>query len=181
MAPHLKAHTIADQTWLKSPIPLFLTIAACLLTLVAPSPASASTSSLDTDFNPDVSSQVHVIALQSDGKILIGGDFTTVGGQARSAIARLNTDGSLDTTFIDAAVAKHVPGASVVAIAIQSDGKILIGGDFSTVGGQARNFLARLNADGSLDTTFNASPNNFVRSIVIDSSGKFVVGGISQQ
>lgn len=150
------------------------------MTLVAPSPATASTSWLDSDFNPNVStanSQVSVVALQSDGKILIGGDFTSVGGQTRKTIARLNSDGTLDETFIDANVEKDHPGASVNAIAIQSDGKILIGGDFLRVSGVTRNYMARLNSDGTLDPTFNPSPNGFVRSIVIDSSGGVVVGG----
>ncbi len=71
-------------------------------------------------------------AAQSDGKILIGGVFTTYNGTSRGYVARLNSDGSLDTGFLATGV-----GASglVCSIAVQSDGKILIGGDFTTYNG----------------------------------------------
>jgi hypothetical protein len=76
--------------------------------------------------------------VQSDGKIIIGGSFTTVGGTARNRVARLNSNGTLDTDFDPNA------NGSVYSVAVQSDGKILIGGSFTTVGGATRNGLARL-------------------------------------
>src|SRR2546421_613627 len=72
-------------------------------------------------------------------------------GQAQFGLARLNTDGSLDTTFKPGSID---PNGSVNTIAVQPDGKILIGGSFVSVNSVARSSLARLNADGSLDTTF---------------------------
>src|SRR5262249_44553629 len=85
----------------------------------------------------------HVIALQPDGKILVGGAFTTLAGTARNKIGRLNGDGSIDPTFN--------PGAtgSVWYITVQPDGKILVGSDYSFI--QPTTSIRRLNADGSVD------------------------------
>ena len=129
--------------------------------------------SVDTTFDPNANGTVYSIAVQSDGKILIGGTFTTLNGGTitRRRIARLKSDGSVDTTFD--------PNAdnTVRSIAIQSDGKILIGGDFTTVGGTARNYVARLNPDGSVDTTFDPNANLSVYSIAVQSDGKILIGG----
>ena len=76
--------------------------------------------------------------VQSDGKIIIGGTFTTVGGTERNRVARLNSDGSLDAGFDPNA------NEAIRAVAVQSDGKVIIGGSFTTVGGTTRNRLARL-------------------------------------
>jgi uncharacterized delta-60 repeat protein len=92
----------------------------------------------DSGFNPNVSSSIDAVAVQSDGKILIGGFFTLVGGITRNRVARLNSDGSLDTGFNPDA------NGVVRALAVQSDGKIIIGGGFTTVGGVTRNRVARL-------------------------------------
>ena len=112
------------------------------------------------------------MAVQADGKMLMGGLFTAWAGQTRNYIARLNADGSLDTGFN--------PGASdqCVCVAVQADGKILVGGDFATLGGQTRNYLARLNADGTLDTGFNPT-GTASRSdqLAVQADGKILVGG----
>ncbi|WP_198973132.1 delta-60 repeat domain-containing protein, partial [Xylophilus sp. ASV27] len=86
------------------------------------------------------------LAVQPDGKVLVGGGFTQLGGQTRTYLARLNADGSLDTGFNPDA------NNAVYSLAVQPDGKVLVGGAFTQLGGQTRNRLARLNADGSLDT-----------------------------
>ena len=104
---------------------------------------------------------VYSIAVQADGKILAGGDFTTLapnGGATvtRNHIARLETDGRLDQT-LDLSI---VGSSSVYATAVQPDGKILIGGDFTSVLGVTRNNIARLNTDGTLDTAFNPNAND---------------------
>jgi uncharacterized delta-60 repeat protein len=126
---------------------------------------------LDTGFNPNADSTVYSLAVQADGKVLIGGGFTTVGGVARNYVARLNADGSLDTSFN--------PNASspVYSLAVQADGKVLIGGNFFSVGGVARNRIARLNADGSLDTGFNPNANGYVYSLAVQADGKVLIGG----
>ena len=124
---------------------------------------------------------VSTLAVQADGKILVGGDFTTLGGggtgtTTRNRIGRLNADGSLDTSFN--------PGAngSVLALAVQADGKILVGGDFTTLGGggtgtTTRNYIGRLNADGSLDTSFDPGANDYVCALAVQADGKILVGG----
>ncbi|MBI4826670.1 MAG: delta-60 repeat domain-containing protein, partial [Nitrospirae bacterium] len=116
-------------------------------------------------------SSVNSIALQTDGKILIGGAFTTIGEITRNGIARLNSDSSLDAAFN--------PNANdfVSSIAVQADGKILIGGYFTTIGGVTRNRIARLNSDGSLDAAFNPNANDFVSSIAVQADGKILIGG----
>jgi uncharacterized delta-60 repeat protein len=128
---------------------------------------------LDTTFaDPNVNADVTTLTVQSDGKIVIGGYFTSVGGQARSGVARLNSDGTLDTTFVDPNVS-----STVWSIILQSDGKILIGGFFTSVGGQTRNRVARLNSDGTLDTTFDPNASGEVMTLALQSDGKILIGG----
>lgn len=108
---------------------------------------------------------VFKIAIQPDGKILVGGEFTTVNGVTRNNIARLNSNGSVDTGFTSPLV------GWVLAIKPQADGKILVGGDFT--GG-----LKRLNANGTVDTTFSGTSfNGRVSDIEIQADGRIVVVG----
>ena len=128
-----------------------------------------------TTFNPGANNSVLALAVQTDGKILFGGDFTGLGGgsgmSVRNHLGRLNADRSLDTNFN--------PGANnrVTALAVQGDGKILVAGDFTTLGGGTRNYIGRLNPDGSLDTSFNPGANATVRALVVQPDGKIVVAG----
>lgn len=134
--------------------------------------------SLDAGFNVTINSFAGAVAVQTDGRILIGGEFTLVNGQTRYRVARLNTDGSTDISFQNPNVT--VP-SFIYALVLQPDGKVLIGGDFSSVGGQSRNDVARLNADGSLDTTFRnpnvGGTNGVVSVIALQPDGKIVIGG----
>jgi uncharacterized delta-60 repeat protein len=114
--------------------------------------------------------------LQADGEIVVGGAFTNLGGQARARLARLNADGSLDMTFTNGA------NNSVYALASQPDGKILVGGYFTSLGGGGtgaipHNNIGRLNADGSLDTSFDPGANGPVRVLAMQADGKTLVGG----
>jgi uncharacterized delta-60 repeat protein len=127
--------------------------------------------SLDAGFNPNANGSVACLFVQGDGKILIGGSFTTVGGTARNSIARLNSDGTLDTSFNPNA------NNSVSCLLVQPDGKIVIGGNFTTVGGTTRNRVARLNANGTLDSTFNPNVNNLVNCVLLQPDGKVFIGG----
>lgn len=122
-------------------------------------------------FNPNANESVRAIAVQSDGKVIIGGTFTTVGGVARSRLARLHPDGTLDATFTNGA------NDRILSLAVQGDDKILLGGAFTTVGGLTRTYLARLDSNGTVDTGFAPSLNNWVRDIAIQSDNRILVGG----
>ena len=126
---------------------------------------------LDTTFNPEANDTVYAIALQTNGKILVGGFLTTIGGQMRNHIARLNPDGTLDSTFNPDA------NDTVFAIALQADGKILAGGDFTSIGGQTRNRIARLDATVGLADSFDPNADGRVLSIVVQADGKILAGG----
>lgn len=102
----------------------------------------------------------------------MGGNFTTVSGQTRNRIARLNVDGTLDLEFNPGA-----SGGSVFTLALQADGKILLGGDFATLGGQTRHRIGRLNTDGTLDLGFNPGANNYVYSLAVQTDGRILEGG----
>jgi len=122
-------------------------------------------------FDPNANGPVKAMVVQQDGRIVIGGSFTSVGGVIRSNIARLNVDGSVDAAFN--------PGADneINALAIQADGKILVGGSFNTLGGQPRRALGRLSSDGSLDVAFNPGADSAVLSLAVQAGGKILVGG----
>ena len=135
---------------------------------------------VDSGFNPGTDYQVNSLAVQPDGKILVGGDFTTLCGQSRNAIGRLNADGTLDTGFNPGAGHNSPYSPWVYSLAVQADGKILVGGYFTTLGGQTLNYLGRLNADGTLDTGFNPVAGGaypYVRSLAVQADGKILVGG----
>lgn len=132
---------------------------------------------LDTTFNTGTGANgsVEALVLQSDGRVIIGGAFSTVNGSARRGVARLNASGTVDPTFNAALDANAI----VDTIALQPDGKVVIGGDFTNIGGFGRSNVARLNSDGTLDTTFNpgSGANGSVRALVIKNNGKTVIGG----
>lgn len=138
-----------------------------------------SNGSIDPNFNPGLGANgtVYALAVQpTDGKVVIGGDFTSINGNTNfNHIARLNTDGSLDTTFNPGSGASD----SVRAIAIQPDGEILIGGLFTNVNGMGFNYIARLTANGSVDTGFTpgVGANAPVFSIALQKDGRIVLGG----
>lgn len=132
-----------------------------------------SDGTLDSSFNAGTNDKVSTVKIQNDGKIIIGGYFTTCNGNVCNNIARLNSDGTLDTTFSTGA------DNVVSTISIQSDGKIIIGGQFNFYNGDASNYIARLNSDGTLDNTFNsgAGADNFINTTTIQSDGKIIIGG----
>jgi len=131
---------------------------------------------VDLSFDPGsgVNGTVNAVALQPDGKFIIGGAFTTVKGLARSKVARLNAGGSGDAAFNPGTGANDV----VSSLALQSDGKVLIGGDFTAINGTNRNRIARLNADGGLASSFSPVIGTYgIASIVLQSDGKALIGG----
>ncbi len=129
---------------------------------------------LDTSFGAPVgfNSLPNDIAIQGDGKILVAGGFSTYNGLTQPRLARLNSDGSLDTAFVP-----NVDG-DVFEVTLQPDGKILIGGLFSNVNSVEQKALARLNANGTLDGTFTPLfATGSISAIVAQSNGKLIIGG----
>jgi uncharacterized delta-60 repeat protein len=118
---------------------------------------------------------VHAIALQSDGKAIVGGDFTVANNLQRSRIARLRADGFVDSSFDPGTGANGL----VSAVAVQSNGKVVVAGTFTTFNGLARNNIVRLNADGSVDTFFQPGigPNGILQCLAIQPNGSILVGG----
>lgn len=122
---------------------------------------------------------VRTLALQADGKVIVGGDFTTGYGTpvAVHSIARLDTDGRVDPTFVQTGVGLDGP---VFTTAIQPDGKVLIGGNFTHLEGSSMPYVARLNSNGAMDTTFvptGTGLNGLVLSLALQSDGNVVAGG----
>lgn len=95
---------------------------------------------IDVGFNLDVNADIHTLSLQADGSIVLGGNFTMVNGSPRNGIARILPDGWLDATYDPGAGANN----AVRAIALDARGKLLMGGDFTTINGLPRNHIARL-------------------------------------
>ena len=139
---------------------------------------------LDASFAPGLGADgtVYAIAVYPTnsiyaGKVLIGGAFTHYNGTNLNYIARLNADGSVDTTFNPGSAAN----GTVNAIAIQLDGRVLVGGSFFQFNGVPLNRIARLNADGSLDAGFTAAigtgVNNTVLGIALQADNRIVLVG----
>jgi uncharacterized delta-60 repeat protein/uncharacterized repeat protein (TIGR01451 family) len=133
---------------------------------------------VDTGFNPGTGadSNVWAVAVQPDGKVYIGGDFTHVNGTARNHLARLNSDGTLDTTFDPGTVFND----SVYALALKpSSGQIFVGGSFTGVGGYGYDCIALVNTNGTLNTSFNpgTGPDNTVFALCWQPNGQLLLGG----
>jgi uncharacterized delta-60 repeat protein len=125
----------------------------------------------DSAFNTGsgTNGKIYTIAIQSNGKILIGGNFTSFNGYTCSNIARLNTDGSFDKTF------KNVKANDIVRkIIIDKNDKIIIGGDFTSVNGMRRIAAARILQTGTLDDTFKPAIDSIgaAYDCSIDNTGK---------
>jgi uncharacterized delta-60 repeat protein len=143
--------------------------------------------SVDETFDAHPGYWVRHMCVQPDGKIFIGGYFTTVQGVSRNLIARLNSDGSLDTSFdpgtgAEVKIAAGIDGnvdPFVFWIELQTDGKLIITGNFRNYNGQSRTGIARLNPDGSLDSAFDVGSglDSWGRVIKILGNGQILVGG----
>ena len=127
------------------------------------------------------------IVLQSDGKLIIAGLFTQFNGTTVNGIVRLNSDGTLDTTF----AANTGTGFQVTSgggpigaftLGLQSDGKIVVGGYFTLFNGAAVNRLVRLNSDGTLDAAFSSAQgtglNDWPTKLAIQSNGQIILTGL---
>ena len=179
---------------------LFGALAACILAFtltrsaigspdnpIIPAPLGVieTDGTLDSTFDAGTFTNGLVLAsaYQSDGKLLIAGQFTRVHGAFRAGIARLNADGTLDTSF-DPGTGSDL---GVGGVLVQPDGKILIWGFFQIFNDEAGvKSLVRLNSNGSTDTSFNVGHNiggttmfnlPSVYSVLLQPDGKIVVGG----
>ena len=115
---------------------------------------------------------VNTLLLQADGKIVVGGVFTKLGGQTRTNLGRVTTSGSAEAAF------NLAVNGPVYAVTVQSgDGKLLVGGQFSMIGTALRQNLGRLNADGSVDTPFKPRANAAVRAFAVQSGTLALTAG----
>lgn len=143
--------------------------------------------SLDMSFDPNLNGPVQTLALQADGSILVGGAFTALDPNRtgspvdRVGIARLNANGTVDGGFNPNPSGEQA--VNVFTVAVQDDGRIVFGGRFDAVQPGAvgavvtRNFIARVNSNGSLDTAFDPEPNNIVYSLSTPGGGRVIAGG----
>ncbi|HEY0458779.1 MAG TPA: FG-GAP-like repeat-containing protein [Pyrinomonadaceae bacterium] len=133
----------------------------------------------DNSFSPQTTTGfIRKIFVLSDGKVLIAGEFTQVGNQSVSSkIARLNADGSLDASFTPASTNGGIFDA-IYDIDVQTDGRIVIGGGFTSLNGNSNHSrIGRLNADGTLDTSFVQGTNGTISAVKIQPDGKILIGG----
>lgn len=147
---------------------------------VAPALQAQVAGSLDPTFSPEVGGQyVLATAVQPDRKILIGGVFTSVNGEPRNLIARLHPDGAVEST--NTFNVQIDSGFAVSGIIVQADGKILVAGNFSSVNGEPRGHIARLHADGTLESTATFNPgtgaNDNIIGMALQADGKILIGG----
>lgn len=112
-----------------------------------------------------------VLAVQSNGGIILGGNFTDVNGQPRRGLARVTSQGSLDLGFNPIVAGNAFP--LIRKIAIQADGRIVVGGGFTSING-SQPYLARLNSDGSLDSSFSPPMTALVRGLAVDPQERVV-------
>jgi uncharacterized delta-60 repeat protein len=117
------------------------------------------------------------VELQADGKIMVGGLFSSYSGVSFEKIVRLNVNGSIDNTF---SAGTGFDGV-VYVIKVQSNGKILVGGGYSQYNGNSHLNLIRLNSDGSVDNTFNLgtgfNSGGTVYDIILQNDGKKIILG----
>jgi uncharacterized delta-60 repeat protein len=164
-------------------IKVLYSILFAAITFSASSIVRAAPGDLDLSFNPPIFSSsgsffsIYANVLQPDGKIVVGGAFTSVNGINQISLARLNADGSRDATFISPFVTGSTQ-TTIYALTLQADGKILIGGTLVTPSGTKT--LVRVNADGSLDTSFVVAASSVfgqVSKIVVESDGRILASG----
>jgi uncharacterized delta-60 repeat protein len=177
---HARVGVLVAMVW-----GLSLTLAIAVL----PASSAPTDGSPDTTFSQDLGSgfanAVLSVASQADGKVVAGGIFTSVNGTASNYVARLNPDGTVDTNF-SLSLGGDSGGfnGAVEIVVVQPDGKILVGGQFTSVNGTPSNRLARLNRDGTVDAAFSDALggagggfNATVRSIAVRRDASIFVAG----
>ncbi len=158
-------------------------------------PSTAGSVRLKSDGSPDLSfnpgsvmaGQVLASARSADGRIFIAGTFISVNGTARTGLAALLPDGSLDTKFAPNAGIQWMQGNANVSVALQpivqmavaSDGSVLLTGSILSIGGVASGRVVHFLPDGTLDVAFNPTFNagGYVDAVAVLPSGQWVVAG----
>lgn len=133
----------------------------------------------DTSFDPVIENcgRIYASAVQNDGKVLLAGQFTAVGSMARNGFARVNADGSLDPAF-DAGTGFSTPPRKLL---VQTDGKILAVGSFTSYNGISVTGIVRIHSNGSIDSGFNVATNADPFDINLQADGRILIaGGFSQ-
>jgi uncharacterized delta-60 repeat protein len=129
--------------------------------------------SLDEAFDTRAGGSVHAVDVQADGRIILAGDFGSVNRTSSRTVARLAPDGQIDSTF--------APGRGgdkeARALAIQPDGKILVGGNFVRFNGESRQRIVRLNEDGSVDPGFKTSLDSAAWKVAVQPDGQIIIRG----
>ncbi len=171
--PHVfgKIHRLQANTSLPRPLLSLVLLFAGLLAV----PLIGQ--SANDGFDPNPNGPVYGIALETNGDIIIGGTFTSVGGAAHNRIANVKSFGLVDPTFTTDASGYRFGYTTVYSLAVQHDGKILVGGDFTTLAGDLHTNIGRLLINGLPDTDFNAWANSRVSSRVVQSDNKILVAG----
>jgi alpha-tubulin suppressor-like RCC1 family protein len=139
--------------------------------------SSSGAGAADATWNPSANNSVRALRADGVGNLYVGGSFTSIGGQSRNRIARLSMSG------IGAADATWDPDAinTVSALALDGGGNLYAGGFFNTIGGQSRNYLARLSTSGTgaVDATWDPVMNgSLVSALALDGAGSLYVGGV---
>jgi uncharacterized delta-60 repeat protein len=138
--------------------------------------------SLDTNFVANADGIVRALAIQNDNAVVVGGEFNTVNGVAANRLARLNVDGTVDTAF--ASTLAPGIGDTVNAIALQSDNRIVVVGQFLTANGLTRHHITRLMPNGAADPTINFGDgaNGDINAVAVQSTDQSIVigGGFTQ-
>lgn len=170
-----------SSTFIPVAIRLFLAMVCCAALVRVPAQGNGA-GAVDSSFAPltdlvaprTMDADISSIAIQPDGKIVVGGAFTSILGVNSAYIARLNQDGSVDPSFMPGTL-----NSTVNQLVIQPDGRIVIVGAFTQIGTTSRYRVARLNANGTLDSGFNpgSGANDVANAVVLRSDGKILIGG----
>jgi uncharacterized delta-60 repeat protein len=126
-----------------------------------------------------VNGQVNALAIQPGGGIIVGGAFTQAGQFETLNLARYRSDGSVDKDFGGADVAERGANGNVFALAVQPDGKVIVGGNFDAIFGQLRRSIARLNEDGTVDSPVAAQNalSGTIRAVAASSAAFVLIAG----
>ncbi len=174
-AQHQKNESQSNNTNIRQPIPLFrwLGECLCLFYLLLTTGSSHATTLLDKpNFALQIQGTISTFVRDDAGRLYVGGSFDYVNGHFLSNLARLNTNGTVDTTWTPN------PDGPVNTLAIQGS-NLYVGGSFSTIGTQTRTNLAKISTNGSgvADSQWIPNPNSIVQTLILDTEGYLYVGG----